>query len=81
MIEAAQRQLLCKRNPGPGWYYQRIKQRKGSGPAAVATARKLLAVIWRILKDNRPFEVIPTKPRSRTSFTTFTTGKVGSPGC
>ena len=67
MIEAAQRQLLCKRNPGFGWYYQRIKQRKGSGAAAVATARKLLAVIWRILKDNRPFEVIPPKPRSRIS--------------
>ena len=27
-----------------------------SGTAAVATARKLLAVIYRLLKDNRPFE-------------------------
>lgn len=67
MVEAAQRQLLCKRKPGFGWYYQRIKQRKGSGAAAVATARKLLAVIWRMLKDNRPFEIIPPK-------------RVGSPG-
>ena len=67
MIEIAQRQLLCKKKPGFDWYYQRIKQRKGSGAAAVATARKLLAVVWRILKDNRPFEIIP--PR------------VGSPGC
>lgn len=59
MIEIAQRQLLCKRKPGFGWYYQRIKQRKGSGAAAAATARKLLAVVWRLLKDNRPFEIVP----------------------
>jgi transposase len=66
MTEAAQRQLLCKKIQGFGWYYKRFKQRKGSGAAAVATARKLLAVVWRLLKDNRPFEVIPPK--------------VGSPG-
>jgi len=59
MIEVAQRQLLCRRTPGFSWYYQRIRQRKGSGAAAVATARKLLAVVWRILKDKRPFEIIP----------------------
>lgn len=59
MIEIAQRQLLCKKRPGFGWYYVRIKTRKGSGAAAVATARKLLAVVWRILKDQRPFEIIP----------------------
>lgn len=65
MTEIAQRQLLCKRNPGFGWYYKRIKQRKGSGAAAVATARKLLAVVWRILKDNRSFETIPPKSVAR----------------
>ena len=63
MVETAQRQLLCTKNPGFGWYYRRLKQRKGSGAAAVATARKLLAVVWRILKDNRPFEVIPPKKK------------------
>jgi len=68
MTEIAQRQLLCKRKPGFGWYYKRIKQRKGSGAAAMATARKLLAVVWRLLKDNRAFEVIPPKA-------------VGSPEC
>lgn len=71
MVEVAQRQLLCKKNPGFGWYYRRVKQRKGSGAAAVATARKLLAVVWRILKDKRPFETAPPKsvgsPRSRYS--------------
>lgn len=67
MTEIAQRQLLCKKKPGFGWYYKRIKERKGSGAAAVATARKLLAVVWRLLKDNRPFEIVPPK-------------RVGSPG-
>jgi len=68
MIEIAQRQLLCKKKPGFGWYYQRIKQRKGSGAAAAATARKLLAVVWRMLKDNRPFEIVPPgrEPRMLT---------------
>lgn len=61
MIEVAQRQLLCKKTPGYGWYYERIKKRKGSGAAAVATARKMLAVIWRMLKDNRPYEIIPPR--------------------
>lgn len=61
MVEIAQRQLLCKRRPGFGWYYQRVRQRKGSGAAACATARKLLAVVWRLLKDNRPFEIVPPK--------------------
>ena len=36
-----------------------MKKRKGTNPATVATARKLLAVIWRILTDKRPFSVIP----------------------
>lgn len=67
MVEIAQRQLICKRIQGFGWYYQRIKQRKGSGAAAVATARKLLAVVWRILKDNRPFEVIPPRLEVQTA--------------
>jgi transposase len=57
MIEIAQRQLLCKKNPGLGWYYMKVKKRKGSSAAAVATARKLCAVVWRMLTDNRPFEV------------------------
>jgi transposase len=57
MIEIAQRQLLCKKIPGLGWYYLKVKKRKGSSAAAVATARKLCAVVWRMLTDNRSFEV------------------------
>lgn len=63
MIEAAQHQQLCKRNPGFGSYYLALKKRKGSKTAAVATARKLLAVVWRLLTDNRPWqEVAPDRP-------------------
>jgi len=49
--------MNCKRIPGFGAYYNGIKIRKGTKTAAVATARKLLAVVWRLLKDNRPYEV------------------------
>lgn len=59
MIEVAQHQQLCKRTPGFGSYYLSLKKRKGTNPATVATARKLLAVIWRMLIDKRPFSVIP----------------------
>ena len=59
MTEVAHHQVLCKKMPGFGSYYLALKQRKGSGTAAVATARKLLAVVWRLLKDNRPFEAMP----------------------
>lgn len=59
MIEAAQHQQLCKKTPGFGSYYLKMKKRKGTNPATVATARKLLAVIWRMLTENRPFSVTP----------------------
>lgn len=59
MIEAAQHQQLCKKTPGFGSYYLKMKKRKGTNPATVATARKLLAVIWRMLTENRPFSATP----------------------
>lgn len=66
MIESAYHQMNCKRIPGFGSYYNTLKKRKGSKTAAVATARKLLAVVWRLLKDKRPYEVIdPRCWRSR----------------
>lgn len=40
MIEIAQRQLLCRKKPGFGWYYQRIKQRKGSGASGRSHGKK-----------------------------------------
>lgn len=61
MIEAAEHQQLCKRKPGFGSYYLAMKQRKGTATAAVATARKMLAVVWRMLTDNRPWQTIPPR--------------------
>ena len=55
LIEAAHHQLHCTRRKGLADYYNGIKERKGGKAAAVATARKLCAVIWRILTDKRSF--------------------------
>jgi transposase len=40
-------------------YYERMKRRKGANSAKVATARRLLTIIYRMLKENRPY--IPYK--------------------
>lgn len=40
-------------------YYERLKKRKGANSAKVATARRLLTIIYRMLKENRPY--IPYK--------------------
>lgn len=56
LIEVAHAQVRCRRVVGLNGYFQRIRMRKNTQTAAVATARKLLAVIWRVLTDNRPFE-------------------------
>jgi transposase len=55
LVEAAHHQLHCTRRKGLADYYNGIKERKGSKATAVATARKLCAVIFRILTDKRPF--------------------------
>jgi len=40
-------------------FYQRLKKRKGSNTAKVAAARRMLTIIYRMLKENRPY--IPYK--------------------
>jgi transposase len=40
-------------------FYDRLKKRKGANSAKVATARRLLTIIYRMLKENRPY--IPHK--------------------
>lgn len=67
MIESAYHQMNCKRIPGFGSYYNTLKKRKGSKTAAVATARKLLAVVWRLLKDERPYEVDAPRAPAKVS--------------
>jgi transposase len=58
MVEIAHHQQRCKRKPGFGSFYLKIKNRKGASTAAVATARKLLAVVWRLLTDKREWSAI-----------------------
>lgn len=40
-------------------FYQRIKARKGSGKAIIATAKKLLGIIYLTLKNKWVFEDFP----------------------
>ena len=39
-------------------YYEKIKQRKGSNSAKVATARRLLTIVYRVLKEKRAYRVM-----------------------
>jgi transposase len=59
MVEIAQHQQRCKRKPGFGSFYLKLKARHGANTAAVATARKLLAVVWRLLTDKREWSATP----------------------
>ncbi|MGE5444747.1 MAG: transposase [Ignavibacteriales bacterium] len=38
-------------------YYEKIKRRKGSKVAKVATARRLLCIVYRLLKEENSFKV------------------------
>lgn len=40
-------------------FYERIQQRKGSGKAIIATARKLLSINYQTLKNDWIFEDFP----------------------
>jgi transposase len=44
-----------QKDAGLNQYYRRISDRKGANPAKVATARKLLTIVYRILKENREY--------------------------
>jgi transposase len=52
-IEAAQ--TAVRNNPEFHGYYQRIRIRKGSNAAKVATARRLLTIVYRLLRQERPY--------------------------
>ena len=40
-------------------FYQRIKERRGAGKVIIATARKLLSIIYDTLKNSWVFEDFP----------------------
>ena len=50
-------------------FYEHLKARKGANVAKVATARRLLTLVYRVWKDNRPYQTryILGSPRTATS--------------
>lgn len=53
LIQAAQH---MGQNPGPlGHFFRRLKQRKNHNVAVVATARKLVTIVWHMLRKNEPY--------------------------
>jgi len=55
-----------RKSPWLRHYYQRIKERKGTNPAKVATARKLACLVWVVLKEGRTY----VEPRPRVALFT-----------
>jgi len=53
-IEAAQ--TAVRSNPEFYAYYQRIRMRKSPNAAKVATARRLLTIVYRLLRQQRPYQ-------------------------
>ncbi len=39
-------------------YYHRLAERKGPNPAKVATARRLLTIVYRVLAENREYRCV-----------------------
>jgi transposase len=48
--------IAVRYNPYLRAFYLKLKAKKGSGKAIIATARKLLAIVYRTLKNNWVFE-------------------------
>jgi len=53
-IEAVQPAISCDADLFA--YYQRLKMKKGANAAKVATARRLLIIVYRVLRQERPYE-------------------------
>jgi hypothetical protein len=44
-----------QKDVGLNQFYRRIAHRRGANPAKVATARRLLTIVYKILKENREY--------------------------
>jgi transposase len=59
LVQAAQH---LDTHPGPvGVFFRRIAKRKNRNVAVVATARKLVAIAWHMLKNNEPYRYADPK--------------------
>jgi transposase len=70
-IEAAQ--TAVRSNPEFRAYYQGIRIRKGTNAAKVATARRLLTIIYRLLRQQRFYERRITTPRKMATLVALVT--------
>jgi transposase len=57
MVEAAQKAF--KKDPRLAFFYRKLKKEKGSAKARVAVARKLLVIVYHVLKDEEPYKPQP----------------------
>jgi len=53
LVEVAQTAARC--DSFFASFYTRMRHRKGNGKAIVAVARKMLEIIWRMMRENRPY--------------------------
>jgi hypothetical protein len=65
MVEAVR--PAVKTDPELRAYYDRLRHRKGPNPAKVATARRLLTIVHRVLKDLRHAIKTPEACQGSTS--------------
>jgi transposase len=57
IITAARAQTLLRKSVGLRWYKERMRlNNKDGNTATVATARKLLTIVFKVLSEQRPFE-------------------------
>jgi transposase len=49
-------------------YYERVRVRRGSNPAKVATARRLLTIVYQVMRDGRAFRSREASPRPALTY-------------
>ena len=52
-------------------YYERIRYKKGPKAAKLATARRLLAIVYRVLKEKDPFKLYKIELKTRAELPSF----------
>ena len=52
-------------------YYERIRYRKRPKAAKLATARRLLAIVYRVLKEKDPFKLYKIELKTRAELPSF----------
>jgi hypothetical protein len=65
MVEAVQ--PACRKDFDIRLYYNRHARRKNNNVAKVATARKLLTIVYRVLKERREYEPYKRKVKRNYS--------------